>query len=186
VSRRRRGRVRSGGNDAFVVEPRYSKAQREAIAAAYHPWRCSASSVVAMAAQGALRHPDGARLAAFTATASSVRSIARRARLREQAEVAERPACDLHPRDAVERFRIELSNVLEREIGGLEHEQAVGRPVSFEALRQAIRATRELAWIPERHDPTPPAPGAKVAGVRHGSETRGGIAGRVLAGTLDA
>ncbi len=67
----------------------------------------------------------------------------------------------------------------------IEIEQAEGRLVTGEALRQVARALRELAAIPGPNDPRPPAPGAKINGVRNGSETRGGLAGKILAASRE-
>ena len=39
----------------------------------------------------------------------------------------------------------------------------------------------ELAAIPGPNDPHPLAPGAKINGMRNGGETRGGLAGKILA-----
>src|ERR1019366_7851956 len=68
----------------------------------------------------------------------------------------------------------------------IEIEHSEGRFVTGEALRQVARAARELAAIPGPTDPRPPAPGAKVNGVRYGSETPGGRAGKIMAAAREA
>jgi hypothetical protein len=78
-------------------------------------------------------------------------------------------------------MRLQLADVVEAEFDRLEIEQSEGRPVSGEALRQLARAIREFSSIPGLRDPRPPAPGAKVNGARDASETRGGLAGKILA-----
>jgi hypothetical protein len=107
-----------------------------------------------------------------------VRSIARRERGKEAAaEVV--GLADMAPRDAVERMRLQLAEVIEVEFDRIDLEHEEGRSVKGEALRQIARAIREFASIPGPTDPRPPKPGAKVNGVRDGSETRGGLAGPI-------
>jgi hypothetical protein len=137
--------------------------------------------VVALAAAGTLVHPSGARLAPFDTTENTVRSVARRARRAEGTALATAEAVDLPPRDAVERLRRQLVTAIDTELTRIEIEQDEGRSVGGEALRQVARAVRELACIPGPSEPRPPAPGAKLNGVRQGGETRGGLAGRILA-----
>jgi hypothetical protein len=84
------------------------------------------------------------------------------------------------PRDAVEQMRVQLAAVIEAEFDRLDIEQSQDRPISGEAPRQLARAVREFASIPGPTDRRPPKPGAKVDGVRVGSETRGGLAGKTL------
>lgn len=159
----------------------YTRQQREAIAAAYERG-FSARRVVELAAAGALEHPSGATLGPFATNESTVRSLARRQRLRAQAEAAATSTANLPPRDGVERLRRKLADAIDAEIERIEIEQAEGRPVSGETLRQVGRAIREMASIPGPNERRPLAPGQKVNGVRDGSETRGGLAGRILAG----
>src|SRR5205823_6462688 len=102
-------------------------------------------------------------------------------RRKQEAAQAASELVDRPPRDAVERLRRQLVTALAEELTRIEIEQMEGRQVTGEQLRQVARALRELASIPGRDDPRPPAPGAKVNGVRDGSETRGGLAGKILA-----
>jgi hypothetical protein len=67
------------------------------------------------------------------------------------------------------------------ELTRIEIEQHEGRFAGGEALRQVARAVRELASIPGPGELRPPAPGAKANGIRQGGETRGRLAGRILA-----
>lgn len=163
-----------------MSDQRYSRAQREALAAAFARPSLSARAVVELAAAGTLTHPSGAPLGPFTTTENTVRSVAHRSRMRREHEARASASRDLPPRDAVERLRRELADAIDREMCRMEIEHAQGRMVCGERLRQVARAIRELAWIPDAADPRPPAPGAKVGGVRLGGETRGGIAGPIL------
>jgi hypothetical protein len=88
------------------------------------------------------------------------------------------------PRTAVEILRRRLITGIDAELYRMEIEQAEGRSLRGEQFRQVARAVRELASIPGPNDLRPPAPGAKVNGVRDGSETRGGLAGKILAASL--
>jgi hypothetical protein len=151
------------------------------MAAAFERPGVTARDVVDLAAAGSLTHPSGARLGPFLTTQSTVRSQAGRARQRRERKAANTRASELPPRDGVERLRCALADGIEAELRRIKIEQAEGRPVSGEALRQVARAIRELASIPGPRDLRPPAPGAKVNGFRDGSETRGGLAGKILA-----
>jgi hypothetical protein len=147
----------------------------------YVPWNIAAKRVADLAAAGELEHPSGAQLGPFEIPESSVRSIARRARARESAAQAALSFAAMEPRNAVERMRQQLGDVIEAEFDRLEIEQNEDRVVGGEAIRQMARAIREFSSIPGPTDPRPPPPGAKVNGVRDGSETRGGLAGKILA-----
>jgi hypothetical protein len=164
-----------------LLAPRYTRAQRAAVVAAYNGTFATAAEVAALAANGELCGPCGTRLAGFRIPVNTIRSMARRHRLREAATRDESRLAALEPRDAIERMRLQLADVIEATFDKLEVEQAEDRMISGEVLRQLARAIREYAAIPGRREPLPPAPGAKVNGVRYGSETRGGIAGAALA-----
>jgi hypothetical protein len=160
---------------------KYTHAQREAIASAYEEPGVTARQVVELARAGALTHPSGATLGSFTTTPSTVRSEARRARLRRQREAASTPTAELPARGAVERLCDRLADAIDAELTRIEIEHADGRSVSWEAIRQAGRAIREFTWLAiATDDPRPQAPGAKRNGHRQGSETRGGLAGQIL------
>lgn len=175
--------VTASGSTASVaaVHPaKYSLAQKEAIAAAYE--HLSASGVVELAAAGRLTHPSGATLGPFATTQGTVRSTAARARRRHERDAAAAKASALPPRDGVERLRRDIADAIERKVRSLEIEESYGRQVSGEEIRQAARALRELAALPGPDERWPPAPpGAKRNGRRQGGETRGGLAGRILA-----
>jgi hypothetical protein len=160
---------------------RYTLWQREAVAAAVMLAGATAPRVAAVAAAGELEHPSGARLGPFEIPENTVRSIVRRERARQAAAQAAVELVDQPPRDSVERLRQRLAVAIDAELTRIEIEQAEGRQVTGEVLRQVARALRELASVPGPNDPRPPAPGAKVNGVRDGSETRGGLAGKILA-----
>lgn len=159
----------------------YTQAQREAVASTYRLPGITAGRVVELAATGALEHPSGAASGAFDITENTVRTIGRRARRREAAEAQEARLLELPPRDAVERLRQRFVLVIDHELSRIEVEQAEGKSITGEELRQVVRALRELAALPGPSDPRPPAPGAKVNGRRDGGETRGGLAGRIRA-----
>jgi hypothetical protein len=162
-----------------VAPSRYIPWQREAIAAAYT--HMTAGRVAELAASGGLVHPSGARLSPFCVPENTIRSIALRARHKQAAAEARVETVDLAPRSAVERMRRQLVVAIDTEVSRIEIEQAEGRQINLAGLVQVVRAVLELAAIPGVDEPRPPAPGAKVNGVRRGGETRGGLAGPILA-----
>ncbi len=164
-----------------LLTPQYTRWQREAVAAVYVPWNIAARRVAELAAAGELDHPSGARLAPFDIPASSVRSIARRARAREAQVEALAELWTLPPRDAVERLRCRLVDSIDRELTRVVVEQEAGRPLDFRAFSGIARALRELAWLPGPTEPQPRRPGSKLNGVREGGETRGGLAAKIIA-----
>jgi hypothetical protein len=159
----------------------YTRCQRETVAAVYTLTSATAGQVAHLAAGGELTHPSGARLEPFSVPESTIRSIARRSRHKEAAALAATPLIGMPPRDAVERLRVRLLSATAAELDRIEVDQSEGRSVSGEALRQVARALRELSSIPGPDEPRPRPPGAKLNGVRDGSETRGGLAGLILA-----
>ena len=169
-----------------VLASKYTQWQREAITASYALTWATAGRVAELARAGELEHPAGARLGPFEVPDDTVRSIVRRERIRRTAARAAVPLVDQPPRDAVERLRQRFVAGLDAEMTRIEIEQAEGRCVTGEVLRQVARALRELAAIPGPTDPRPPAPGAKVNGARDGGETRGGLAGHILAASRPA
>jgi hypothetical protein len=156
----------------------YSSAQREAIASTYL-LGAAAREVVTLAAAGELQHPSGATLRPFVTVEGTVRSLGHRER-RRRLKASEAVDPDADPRDAVERRRRALLAAIDTELRRMRIEQEQGRLTKLDRLRQIARAIREVAALPGPSEPRPPAPGAKVNGVRQGGETRGGIAGRVL------
>ena len=164
-----------------VLASRYTQWQREAIAAAYTLTTATAGRVAELAAAGELEHPSGGRLGPFQIPEASVRSIARRARVREAQAEALAELWTLPPRDAVERLRCRLVDSINRELTRVVIEQEAGRPLDFRAFSGIARALRELAWLPGPTEPQPRRPGSKLNGVREGGETRGGLAGKILA-----
>jgi hypothetical protein len=166
-----------------AVDPRavkYTQPQREAMAAAFEQPGVTGRDVVELAVAGLLTHPSGATLGPFTTTQSTVRALARRGRQRREREAANTRLSELPPRDATERMRCALADRIEAELDRIDIEQAQGRPVSGEVLRQLARAVREFCWIPGPDEPRPQAPGAKRNGIRQGGKTRGGLAGQIL------
>ncbi len=164
-----------------AVTARYTYWQREAVAAAVMLTGATAPQVAERAAAGELEHPSGVRLGPFEIPENTVRSIARRERIRRAAAQAATDLVDQPPRDTVEHLRRRFVTAIDAEMTRIEISHAEGQFVTGEALRQVARALRELAAIPGPNDPRPPAPGAKINGVRNGSETRGGLAGKILA-----
>jgi hypothetical protein len=156
---------------------RYTDAQRDALVEAYVDRGVRpARRVAELAAAGELTH-NGEPVERFTVPVSTVRSLARDARRHRHSTAT---LDSLAPRDAVERLRLRLIRAIDRELNRVERRQRAGEPVKGEELRQLARAQRELAQIPGLRDPLPPAPGAKVNGVREGGETRGGLAGPMM------
>jgi hypothetical protein len=168
-------------SNVAALAARYDRWQREATASAYTLTTATAGRVAELAAAGELDHPAGARLGPFEIPESTVRSIARRARVKEAAAEAALGLADMEPRDAVERMRLQLADVIDAEFDRLEIEQSEDRLIGGEAIRQLARAIREFSCIPGLREPRSPAPGAKVNGARDGGETRGGLAGKILA-----
>jgi hypothetical protein len=160
---------------------RYSQWQREAIIAAIETPGTSAPRIARAARAGTLEHPSGAQLGPFEIPENTVRSIARRARIKREAAQAAIELVDQPPRDAVEFLRRRLITAIDTEMTRIEIEQNESGWIKGDALRQVGRALRELAAVPGPNDPRPPAPGAKVNGIRNGAETRGGLAGKILA-----
>src|SRR5438105_9786325 len=93
----------------------YSSAQREAMASTYI-CGTTAGRVVELAGAGALAHPSGAKLGPFDTTENTVRTVARRKRLREAARVAAADTLDLPAQDAVERLRGQLVAAIDMEL----------------------------------------------------------------------
>lgn len=163
-----------------MLAPRYTRWQREAVASVFASTDMTAGEVAQLAANGGLEHPNGARLNPFFVPQSTVRSMTRRARARAATADGVLRLADMEPHDAVERMRRQIAEVIETELDRIDLLHDEGRSVSGETLRQLARAAREFSSIPGLREPRPPAPGAKVNGVRDGSETRGGLAGKVL------
>jgi hypothetical protein len=157
----------------------YTQQQRDAVAYAYEDRRIRpAKRVVTLAAAGELEL-NGTLLDPFEVNEDSVRHYARVLR-KERAGQVTSQLSDQAPRDAVEQLRRRLVNVADAE---LKRQERAARKdgADSEKLRQIARAVREIAALPGPNDPAPPAPGAKAAGQRTGGETRGGIAGPLLA-----
>jgi hypothetical protein len=157
------------------------------MAAAFELPHLTARDVVELAAAGSLTHPTGALLAPFTATETTVRSQAARARKRQQRAAAKTRIAELPMRDAGERLLHELGDLIEWEMDRIQIERQQGRPVIDEKFRQLVRAIREFTWLAmELDDPRPRPPGAKRNGIRHGGKTRGGLAGPLLRASEEA
>lgn len=161
---------------AFVEK--YTPAQREAAALAYEDRKVRpARRVSELAAAGALEH-NGQPLAPFKMPVNTVRDLVRDLRKRraglKSSELAKQP-----PRDAVEALRRRLVNLADRELA--HEEKRKPGDVEPEKLRQLVRVVRELAALPGPADPRPPAPGQRQNGQRNGAETKGGLAGDILA-----
>jgi hypothetical protein len=169
-----------------VFHERYSDEQREAIAAAYVDRRIRpARRVVELAAAGELMW-NGQPLGPFETNASTVRSLAS-AHARRRAGLARSELAVAPPQDAVEALRRRLVNAADAGVTAIERKQKRSRgEVSFEELRQAARAVREISALPGPNDPRPPAPGARVNGRRDGGATRGGLAGQLLAAVRES
>jgi hypothetical protein len=175
-----------------IGAPVYTDEQRDAIASAWNDRGVRpASRVVELAAAGELTRPDGSKLDAFAVPEGTVRSLARHARKRRRGDVASRLA-DETPRDAVENLRRRLVAVADHELQRLERAQRT-KPrdaIDVEQLRQVSRAVLEISRLPGPTDPRTPSATTRDADGRKGPETRGGLAGPLLAahraGTLPA
>jgi hypothetical protein len=162
-----------------INAPIYTAEQREALGVAVVDRGISPKRIVELAAAGQLEL-DGRRLDAFATNVHTIRDRARILRKRRAGQVKtelEKTA----PRDALEQLRIRLVRLADREIAAEERKRAgTSDP---ERVRQLARAAREIAAIPDRTEPRPVAPGAKVPGqgnVTAGGATRGGMAGKIL------
>jgi hypothetical protein len=164
-----------------MLPRRYTQAHKEAIIGAYVVRGMTAGQVVGLATCGELVHPSGGRLAPFSVGENSVRSIATRARRAEAAAEAATELLDMPARDAVEVCRRRLLTVIDSAMDYVEIELDAGRWPRGDIIRQLCRATWELAAIPGPYEPPPAPPGAKADGVRRGGETRGGLAGPIVA-----
>lgn len=158
----------------------YDDRQREAIAVARVDLGLSAPEIVELAASGDLEL-RGERLEPFTASASSVKRIGTRYE-RQQLGLERSPLEDLDAGDAVEQLRRRLVRAVDYESRQVVKRQKRGEPASGEELRQLGRALRELASIPGRNDPRPPAPGQRELGTgkRASGATRGGLGAKIL------
>jgi hypothetical protein len=160
---------------------RYTQAQREALVAAYRRPGVTARRVAAQAAAGAVEHPNGHVLAPFTAPENTIRSLARREAMREQAAAARAELVELRPLDAVEVCRRRLLLAIDARLTREECQIADGGRVDMVALIRVTRATRELAALSQGlHGPPAPAPGPSNGTRRNGSATHGTLAAKAL------
>lgn len=160
-----------------LPERRYTEDQKQAMATAVVDLGLTGKDVAARAAAGTLEH-YGAALDPFEVPATSVATYARR--LREgRKRAAAQDVTEKPHRDQIEELRRTLVKAAAETLAAWERQKPADRDV--ERGRQIARLIREAAAIPARTDPTPPAPGAKVEGKREGAETKGGIAGKLLA-----
>ena len=164
----------------MAFNEKYSHEQRDAMAQAHVDLGLTAKRVVDMAAAGELSL-NGQRLPPFQATASTVRDKARQLRRRRAGQTSSRLADQPH-RDAVETLRRRLVSAADVALTRLERDLAKPKlKPDVEQLRQIARAGREIAALPGRDDPRPPAPGLKVngrGGRSDGGTTQGGIPAR--------
>lgn len=156
---------------------KYSTEQREAVALAAVDQRVRPIAKIRAAAQAGELTLRGELVAAFDMPESTIRKEAsdlRRRRLGQTVSaLAEEP-------DAIERLRKQLITMIEHEMNVTRRDQAAGKVVTGERLRQLGRALAE-AESRERGERQTKAPGSKAGGTRDDSETRGGLAGAILA-----
>lgn len=164
-----------------AFESVYTDEQREAVAFAtvdrgIRPYR----RVVELARLGDLTH-NGQKLDPFDITESYVSDLARKRRKARAGQQTSQLAA-APPRDAIEALRRRLVNAADAMLEHLEKQirNDAGK-ADPERLRQIMRAVREAAALPGPTDPRPPAPGATKGGKRNGAETKGGMAGSILA-----
>jgi hypothetical protein len=161
-----------------VGAERYTPAQRAALGAAPG----TARDIARRAAAGELTNPDtGEPLEPFEANVNSVRHY-RRAWRKSAPATDATPLVELPPRDAIEQLRLDLLEIADAEKKVIRQLQA-DKPGawSLERLRQLARCTLEISRIPGPNEPRPPGHAVRDADGRKGPETRGGLAGPLLA-----
>lgn len=158
-------------------EAKYTADQRDALVRAYTVEKLTGPEAVAAAAAGTLQL-RGKRIPAFETNADYVRDCARKVKARRTGkhvgELAQLPA-----RDAIEALRQRLVNVAEAMVTDLETLKP--NDIDPERFRQIVRCVREAQHIAGRKETPPPPPGTRRNGTRVDAETKGGIAGGILA-----
>lgn len=157
--------------------PVYTPQQRDALGHAYVDLGMKPREIVAAAADGRLTL-HGEKLEPFDVNPVSIATYGKRLLAKRSARSSSNLAALPH-RDAVEQLRARLVTVADEVLTAYERQRAEDRDV--ERGRQIVRLVREAAALPAATDPTPPAPGAKRDGKREGAETKGGLAGALLA-----
>jgi hypothetical protein len=159
-----------------VAERRYSQEQRDAVASAFSQPKVSAKRVAAMAAAGELTDSAGEPLEAFTIPLSTVRDLAREARL---GSARASKLADAPHGHAIEALRQRTIRMADAELAAIESQPDGKR--DLERFRQAIRVVADAAKIPV---PTNPRPTSEAIGDDNGDggpDTTGGPAGALIA-----
>jgi hypothetical protein len=146
-----------------VAAREYSDAQRDALVMAFAQPKVTANRVAELAAAGELVDADGQPLEAFTVPASTIRDLARQARL---AEARGSQLADGPPQDAIEALRRRAIKIADAELTAVEAQPEGER--DLERFRRAIRCVHDAARIPRPPEPRPrpeePDQGSSVAG----------------------
>jgi hypothetical protein len=162
-----------------AFDPKYSHAQREAIASAWNDRGVRpARRVVELARAGELTDAAGDKVPGFEIPEGTIRSLARHARRRRRGEIRS-PLSEAGPRDAIEIIRRRLVNMIDGEMAVQERKRPGSRDP--ERIRQLARAALEAARLPGPTDPRPSSPatrgpdGKQLEGI-----AKGGLAGPMM------
>jgi hypothetical protein len=157
-----------------AFDPKYSHAQREAIASAWNDRGVRpARRVVELARAGELTDAAGDKVPGFEIPEGTIRSLARHARRRRRGEIRS-PLSEAGPRDAIEIIRRRLVNMIDGEMAVQERKRPGSRDP--ERIRQLARAALEAARLPGPTDPRPSSPatrgpdGKQLEGIAKGGE----------------
>jgi hypothetical protein len=161
-----------------AFDPKYSHAQREAIASAWNDRGVRpAKRVVELARAGELTDSNGEKVPGFEIPEGTIRSLARHARRRRRGEIRS-PLSEAAPRDAIEIIRRRMVNMIDGEMAFEERKRVGTRDA--ERMRQLCRAALEAARLPGPTDPRPPSPATKDAEGKRQGPAYAGLAGPLM------
>jgi len=133
--------------------------------------------VLEMAEAGQLITRDGRKVRPFTMSKYTLRDYIRRERRRRLG--GGKASAIENPDGVLEGMRRRMISVAEAELHHWERQRAGKRDP--DQLRQITRLMREIAALPAIGEGRSKTPGAKVDGQRTDAETKGGLAGSLLA-----
>lgn len=162
---------------AFVEK--FSTEQREAAAEYRLDRALTASKVAELAKAGELTY-RGKKVGPFEITPSYIADLGKKLEKRRRGQSPSRIA-EVEHRDAIESLRRAAVTEAERLLRAFQA-KAVKDPDNADPKRlgEIIKTIQLAAALPDRNDPRPSVPGARVNGVKQGSEIRGGLAGALL------